>query len=482
MADIKFSCPKCGMHLVIDASAAGMEVNCPSCGQRIVVPGVSPPGSQPAAPTVTCRVAWRRAVAIAGTGLVVVVLAVIAVVLLRGRSASQSLKAGVQAKLDAIRAAGEPVTLEELNNYYPEPPAGENAAELYAQAFAALTADDPKSPAFLSKNQRAVALLLQAAERKSCRYPLDLREGDSLRSRHLQGIKKSAQLLQAEAIAQAKRDRTDAATKAILAGVRLARSLDNEPIAISKLVEFACLALAIQGLEQALAQTRFTEAHLARVQATLREAESAVSFRHILIGERAFTLAWFQAPPEEWATLWSSLDKDRKPSMDHVAYRKSPLFWRDYQFVLDWFSNALAVAEMPFPQCLDADLDSGLATAKAEKLFVSSLRIPEIGLLRERAARIAAQLRVAQTALALERYRLKHDNALPASLAALTPAFIEAVPADPFDGQPLRFRRLPDKGYVVYSIGTDRKDDNGTARPKDDQRAQPADITFTVPK
>src|SRR5216117_996261 len=50
-------------------------------------------------------------------------------------------KAGSQstAKMEAIRQAGYPVTLAELHAWYAEPPAGENGAAAYQQAFAALT-------------------------------------------------------------------------------------------------------------------------------------------------------------------------------------------------------------------------------------------------------------------------------------------------------------------------------------------------------
>ena len=76
---------------------------------------------------------------------------------------AQLLVGTVSNKIAAIAAKGDPVTLEELNKSYAEPPAGQNAAELYAQAFNALTDEDPKVPNFLAHNQKAVALLLQAA-------------------------------------------------------------------------------------------------------------------------------------------------------------------------------------------------------------------------------------------------------------------------------------------------------------------------------
>src|SRR6266404_6035033 len=42
----------------------------------------------------------------------------------------------VKAKLDEIRKQGYPVTLAELDKWYPQPPPGKNAAEIYLQAFA----------------------------------------------------------------------------------------------------------------------------------------------------------------------------------------------------------------------------------------------------------------------------------------------------------------------------------------------------------
>ena len=52
------------------------------------------------------------------------------------------------------------------------------------------------------------------------------------------------------------------------------------------------------------------------------------------------------------------------------------------------------------------------------------------------------------------------------------------MPADPFDGQPLRYNKLLGKGYVVYSIGKDLKDDHGVEKSADGKTQ--LDVTFTV--
>ena len=74
-----------------------------------------------------------------------------------------------------------------------------------------------------------------------------------------------------------------------------------------------------------------------------------------------------------------------------------------------------------------------------------------------------ANMRSAVAALAAERYRLKQGQ-WPKSLDALvTAGLLKTVPLDPFDGEPLRLKRLP-TGVVIYSVGPDRTDNGGRLR------------------
>jgi hypothetical protein len=87
-----------------------------------------------------------------------------------------------------------------------------------------------------------------------------------------------------------------------------------------------------------------------------------------------------------------------------------------------------------------------------------------------------ALLDAARVGLTVERYRLA-DGKLPESLNDLVPKFLESVPIDPFDGKPLKYKKL-DPGFVIYSIGEDQQDDGGKERgPK---REKPWDVTFIV--
>jgi len=99
----------------------------------------------------------------------------------------------------------------------------------------------------------------------------------------------------------------------------------------------------------------------------------------------------------------------------------------------------------------------------------TSAFIPGLFPFIQKEADFDAQLRVARAALAVERFRAANTK-LPDQLGELSPAFLERFPDDPFDGQPLRYKKLA-KGYVVYSVGEDGKDDGGDEKK---------DITFIV--
>lgn len=72
-------------------------------------------------------------------------------------------------------------------------------------------------------------------------------------------------------------------------------------------------------------------------------------------------------------------------------------------------------------------------------------------------------LRIAErTVLAIELHRAT-QGMLPASLEALVPDVLPAVPVDPFSGKPLVYVVDPDApdGYRLYAVGADGRDDGG---------------------
>jgi len=67
-----------------------------------------------------------------------------------------------------------------------------------------------------------------------------------------------------------------------------------------------------------------------------------------------------------------------------------------------------------------------------------------------------------QIACALERYRLTHQQ-YPETLDALVPSYIERLPGDFINGEPLKYRRAEDGNFLLYSVGWNETDDGGKA-------------------
>ena len=62
-------------------------------------------------------------------------------------------------------------------------------------------------------------------------------------------------------------------------------------------------------------------------------------------------------------------------------------------------------------------------------------------------------------AIAAERYRLANGG-WPQKLDELVPRFLDQVPTDPYDGQPLKMKRT-ERELIIYALGLDRTDNGG---------------------
>ena len=105
--------------------------------------------------------------------------------------------------------------------------------------------------------------------------------------------------------------------------------------------------------------------------------------------------------------------------------------------------------------------------------------LPALGKVERKFAQAEAWQRTALTALAIERFRLANGGRLPVSLSDLVPKFIKEIPTDPFDGKSLRWSPR-ERGYVVYSVGADRNDNQGTSAKPFETQPTEFDETFVV--
>ena len=167
-------------------------------------------------------------------------------------------------------------------------------------------------------------------------------------------------------------------------------------------------------------------------------------------------------------------------------WRYLGFFERDRNFFLRAMETNIQVISMPPPASLSFtnEVEKLNKQASSGYYISSELFLSALTRTANSDANIRSTLRVTITAIAIERWRIAHNGAIPDSLDALVPSFLPAVLSDPYTGQPLKFKKLP-KGYVVYSVGPDGQDDGGKEQPTNWakiplNRRNGYDITFTV--
>jgi hypothetical protein len=94
--------------------------------------------------------------------------------------------------------------------------------------------------------------------------------------------------------------------------------------------------------------------------------------------------------------------------------------------------------------------------------FVARRASPNFSRAMQTAARNQAWVNNTIIACALGRYRFVHSH-FPETFDELSPQFIERMPHDVVNGEPLKYRRGANGGYVLYSVGWNGKDDGGKA-------------------
>jgi ABC-type transport system involved in multi-copper enzyme maturation permease subunit len=251
----------------------------------------------------------------------------------------------------------------------------------------------------------------------------------------------------------------DGALDSCRAGVNAARSLGDEPTLVSMLVRNSCRTQVLTKLERVLAQGQPSESALAKLQEALETEETAPLLLIGMRGERAMSDRFFES------IQTGQMSKKQILSLRNYFGELANLEWSDLGLLLLGLSvpERRAQALEFTTQLVEAAKSSieeqpsrlaALAPRGRTLPPVTRIGISANDAVANAFQRNSAMMRCAFVAVALERYRLCH-NKWPESLDALLPKYLACVPTDPFDGKPLRYRRLTD-GAAVYSIGDNK--------------------------
>ncbi len=436
------------------------------------------------------------------------VLAGLALVVGVPLAVQQSTRHALEAEYAAIRASGAPVTLEEMADAYrpslPEP-GQEEVAEVYREAVQTLPKpgedsfnnrlyealdkersggalpDDARAllTAYVEYNAENLQRLHVAARAGFAPAELDLNQGIKLELAHISEDRRAVRMLWKEALFAADSGDTARAVEAMLAAMAVAESLRGEPILVSQYVRKACQSLAIDAWMQSLALAAFSDEELTEMGRAFATAEDKSAMARSMAFERSMGLAMFDDPELVSGAIAGVNPDDVFPGGGRfvvMARRVTGFMAADKLRYMDYMGQICTASKLPYPEMLSAmeSIDNSFDEDRSWLPRFSYASVAPLARAGWSFARIAAWLRTAASAAAVERFRLEYGLP-PGDLSDLVPPYLAAVPEDPFDGDPLRYRR-DGEGYVIYSVDVNRQDDGGTAG----ERIEEGDLVFRV--
>jgi hypothetical protein len=429
----------------------------------------------------------RKGFELRGWHVIVGLLAVLVVMFILFRVFGHS---ALERKIAELRAKGYPTSFEELEKYNQIPEGVPNAADLYLKAFDAyrapfedekkflpyigsvvLKAGESLTPetktameTFLSRNAKTLELLHQAGQVEQCRYQYPMIARQGFMNPYYNEIKNCAQLINQCVLIQIQSDRKTEACQSVIDELRLGRSLSREPSFISFLMGHSVASMGVESIQRLLGNCSLSEQQISILHAELLHIRNRLRLDQGLIGERC--------------CLLDSLFMNQSMGFGTVPARWSGLMDTNVLRAIEFYDQLEAVAKMePEKRLKEYQRIQEESKHLSVLFFITRTLVPAVNTIAIVDLRRIAQLDCARAGLGVERFRLA-EGRLPETLEQLVPKFIEAVPIDPFDGKPLKFKRL-EKGYTIYSVGEDGEDNGGIPKSKV-QKDEKFDLPFTV--
>lgn len=396
-------------------------------------------------------------------------------------------------ELQKLKQAGIPTTLEELAP--PEIPDSENAALVYQKVFGLMDNRDMEEiqslpsysdvtkwseeqkkeiPLLIERNKEIYKLLEKATALPKCRFALRYEDGPGVRMFHISKLRMCARLLAVKSILEAENGQIEKGLNSCITGMKLSQSLSNQPVLINQLVRMAMNSLLLRSLEEILNKGDFdNRLYEELIKEMKREREShLISFG--LKGEGVLGGLWIynrikkgpikDTSEKDTFELFSIFGMDKitgLEEMNKLIKEYLPFAEKDIVFHLQTILKLISLTKEPYWQVKDElkEIEKSIVTLPKENYLLSEMLLPALVPAYTKEARSDALLGAAEIGIANRIYRQKYGK-FADSLTQLTPEILSTLPLDPFNGKDYIYRKT-EKGFIVYSVGEDLKDDGG---------------------
>jgi hypothetical protein len=325
-----------------------------------------------------------------------------------------------------------------------------------------LTAEQVEAVSLLIEKNRAAIQLVSEAAAKSC-----FQYGDPKANAVLREMPKAVEMLRVSrllvfaAVFAAERGDMRGALERLRTSFRFAAKVADEGPLIMGLVAIAEQKLFLYGLGR-VAQGRAMDSEL--LGPLIQELEPGPWSQLLgksLRGERIFFLDAGRL------LIRGGPGGDQQAVVGKTGIAEKLLLWLGRPVIkhdlirgLLKYDEVEAQARLPFYETKEfREKHEQEINALPWYAILSRLALPNLGAAFLKQATIEALILTARAGLACKIYR-NQTGRYPENLAALVPGILPEVPVDPFTGKPLIYR-LEGGGFVVYSLGSNGKDDGG---------------------
>jgi hypothetical protein len=352
----------------------------------------------------------------------------------------------------------------------------------------------PNTIAIVQTNAETFAEIQALAAAAQFRFHINYQDGFMALLPHLAPLKQLSQWHTTAALVALHSGNAPMAKDRLLTMVTLLDHWPSEGMMISHLVRIAMWQVTANALWEYLQSEKATEPDLATLQKKLETWPCLRDFDRAMECERAMMLSFYPKARESFAYI-QQLTMGNNPANPFQTLAENPkeglkeigqtlmikLYWVPFGSYSDEYlhlhilnvhlesSRALTLGR-PMAEVLQREQTNHAATIHAlgaptlDDLIdlADGSAYPKFSL---KAARSETLRQLLISAFALKRYHLAQHH-WPGQLTDLVPTYLAAVPRDPMDGQPLRYRVETNGYYRLYSVGENGVDDGGSVTPK----------------
>lgn len=372
--------------------------------------------------------------------------------------------------LSQMKSEGAPLALRDLE---PQCPDSDNAAPIWKAAEALIQMDPERKvlgdavqdffsgrPLDAGRNEqlrkivgrqpRVISLIREAAAKPCFKYWDDWNKPFySVKGPDAVKMIQSIRLLGIAAVLMAEGGQVAEAVEQCLAGMRFARGTLSHPTLINYLVAMADMKQLAVCLQEIVSGRDVPDALLKEILGELDVAPWREGLVRSLEGERLLAVEAVRGEIREGEFGNRVLSWVFRPA------HKSGSVW-----MLNAYGEYIAAASAPYfeSQPLFDRIDREIKKLSPRYKIIAML-FPNLTTVMFKKATLEAVLETARIGIACKIHK-NANGSFPENPALLSPGTLAKIPPDPFSGKPFIYR-LQDTGFIVYSVGSNLKDDGG---------------------